>query len=170
VTDSPNATTSSVSIVPLTAGIADGDLEALLTEVYVGGGFTEPSAAATMFAASNVRARGEVLVATDAARALVGMVIAVPFDSPARRFANHGEAELQLLAVRPNQQGRGVGSALVTAAMDTARSFGATRMILWTQSSMTVAQRLYAKHEFVRVPSLDFSRGDRQFQVFARAL
>jgi ribosomal protein S18 acetylase RimI-like enzyme len=58
----------------------------------------------------------------------------------------------------------------VEAAIDTARESGATRMILWTQSSMRVAQRLYVKHGFERVPRLDFSRGARWFQVFARPI
>ena len=162
---------SRVAIVPLdSTGRSDRDLEDLLTLVYVGGGFTEPSLADSLFAAASVRARGNVLVARDDHGHLLGGVVMVPPGSPACRFAAAGEAELHLLCVRPDQQGRGIGSALVSAAIDAARAGGATRMILWTQSSMTVAQALYAKHGFSRLPGLDFARGERRFQVFARQI
>jgi GNAT superfamily N-acetyltransferase len=72
--------------------------------------------------------------------------------------------------VRPDQQRRGIGSALVSAALDVARKGGAMRMILWTQPSMTVAQALYTKHGFARFPSLDFAKGERKFHVFARPI
>jgi ribosomal protein S18 acetylase RimI-like enzyme len=75
-----------------------------------------------------------------------------------------------LLCVHPDTQGCGIGSALVEAAIEVAREAGATRMILWTQPSMTAAQRLYAKHGFERIPRLDFSWGDRSFLVFARPI
>lgn len=39
-----------------------------------------------------------------------------------------------------------------------------------TVGAMTVAQVLYRNHGFARVPPLDFVRGDRTFQVFAREI
>ena len=162
---------SRIDIVPLdSTGYHDRDLEELLKLVYVGGGFTEPSLAETLFNGASVRARGTVLVASDDADRLLGSVVVVPPGSPACRFATTGEAELHLLCVRPDQQGRGIGSALVSAALEVARENSATRMILWTQPSMTAAQTLYMKHGFVRLPSLDFARGERKFQVFARPI
>ena len=162
---------SCIAIVPLdSTGSSDRDLEDLLKLVYVGGGYTETSLAETLFNGASVRARGSVLVARDAGDRLVGSVVVVPAGSPACRFATAGEAELHLLCVRPDQQGRGVGSELVSAALEVARKSGATRMILWTQPSMTVARALYTKHGFTRLPSLDFARGDRMFQVFTRPI
>src|SRR5580765_8582547 len=146
---------------------ADDDLEDLLKLVYVGGGFTEPSLADSSFAGANVRARGDVLVARNRAGDLLGSEVVVASGSPASRFAVAGEAELHLLCVHPEHRGSGIGSALVTAALDAARRGGAKRMMLWTQPSMTVAQAIYTKHGFARVPDLDFARGDRSFQVFA---
>jgi len=159
------------SVAPIgSTQIPDADLEALLRLVYVGGGLTETSIADSLFLASNVRGRGELLVAQDSRGRLLGLVVAVVPGSPACRFAARGEAELQLLCVHPEQQRRGIGSALIDGAIHVARGAGATRMILWTQSSMTVAQRLYVKHGFERVNELDFSRCERSFQVFARQI
>ena len=159
------------SVAPISSTqIPDVDLEALLRLVYVGGGFTEASLADSLFLSANVRGRGEVLVAQDSRGGLLGVVVVVSSGSPACRFAKPGEAELHLLCVHPEKQRCGVGSALVEAAIKVAREAEATRMILWTQSSMTVAQRLYTKHGFERVPTLDFSRGERSFQVFARPI
>lgn len=160
-----------ISIAALdSTGTSDCDLEDLLKLVYVGGGFTEPSLADSLFAGASVRARGHVLVAKDNHGDLLGSVVVVPSGSPAARFAISGDAELHLLCVRPNQQGRGIGSALVSAAIDVARAGGATRLILWTQTSMTVAQALYRRNDFGRLPGLDFARGERTFQVFARPI
>jgi ribosomal protein S18 acetylase RimI-like enzyme len=160
-----------ISIAALdSTAIADRDLEDLLKLVYVGGGFTEPSLADSLFVGASVRARGHVLVAKDRHAHLLGSVVVVRPESPAARFAVSGEAELHLLCVRPDQQGRGIGSALVSAAIEDARSGGAARMILWTQSSMAVAKALYRRFGFSRLPSLDFARGERTFQVFARPI
>jgi len=162
---------SAYSIERLDAsGRADRELEALLTLAYVGGGCTEPSLADSLFNGPSVRARGDVLVAKDSTGPLLGSAVVVASDSPARRFAMAGEAELHLLCVHPGQRGRGIGSALVSAAVETARRNGATRMILWTQPTMIAAQALYQRHNFARVPELDFSRGSRSFRVFARVL
>jgi len=162
---------SEFSIRPLdSTGIPERELEALLRLVYVGGGFTEPALADELFRAANVRRRGEVLVAEDPRGDLVGVVVAVPTGSPAARFARSGEAELHLLCVHPDKQRAGIGSALIAAAINTARKAGASRMLLWTQPSMALAQRLYVKHGFERVPALDFTRGERAFQVFARPI
>jgi GNAT superfamily N-acetyltransferase len=149
---------------------ADRALERLLDDVYVGGGFTEPSVAESMFRAANVKARGQVFGAFDERGTLAGAVVAVRGGTPASRLAVPGESELHLLCVRPGDRTRGVGYALVQAAIDAARGFGATRMILWTQSTMESAQRLYVRHGFTRDPARDFTRGARQFQVFTREL
>lgn len=149
---------------------ADRALERLLDDVYVGGGFTEPAIAESMFRAANVKARGQLFAALDERGTLAGLVVAVPGGSPASRLAVPGESELHLLCVRTAERSRGTGYALVQAAIDAARGFGATRMILWTQLTMESAQRLYVRHGFARDPTRDFMRGSRQFQVFTREL
>jgi len=147
--------------------VPDGDLQRLLTQAYVEGGFTAPDRAAQIFAPAAVRARGELLCAwlTEPA-GLAGMVIVAPPSSPASRFASDGDAEMHLLATAPECRRMGVGRALVDAAMEHARDAGLRRMVLWTQTSMHAAQRLYASAGFVRRRERDFQLGDRSFVVF----
>ena len=120
--------------------------------------------------------RRSVHVATSCVRgspgrpSLPGMVIVVPPTSAARRFAGDDEAEMHLLATASACRRMGVGRALVHAAMDHARTAGLSRMLLWTQTSMHAAQRLYASAGFVRVPGRDFSERGRHFLFFAADL
>ena len=147
------------------------DIESLLREVYVDGGFTESGAADSMFAATAVFDRGHVLLARDfETQKLAGMVVVVPATSIARRFAASGEVEMHLLAVAPAFRRMGVGELLVQSALESARADGAGKMILWTQPSMTEAHRLYQRHRFERTPGRDFEKAGRSFRVFERLL
>jgi len=160
-----------VSIEPLPAEpSAERALEVLLTESYVAEGYTDPEVGVQMFRADAVRARGEVLAARDHAGILLGTVTTVLPGSPAIRLATGDEAELHLLCVAPAARGRGVGHALVGAAINSARAAGASRLLLWTQVRMHAAQRLYLRAGFSRVPAQDFVRGSSEFLVYARTL
>ncbi len=146
---------------------SDAEIEALLISVYVAGGFTAPELAPSLFNARAVRQRGEVLLARRPDEvSLLGMVIVVPPDSPAKRMAGADEAELQLLAVAPTQRGGGVGRSLVERALELARSAGYRRMLLWTQPSMVTAQRLYERIGFRRLVERDFVNWGRSFLVY----
>jgi GNAT superfamily N-acetyltransferase len=147
------------------------DIETLLREVYVDGGFTESGVADSMFASNAVFSRGRVLIARDfETKKLAGMVIVVPASSNARRLATGEEVEMHLLAVAPAFRRKGVGDLLVTSALDSARMDGARKMILWTQTSMMDAHRLYQRHHFERTPARDFEKAGRSFLVFERLL
>jgi len=99
------------------------------------------------------------------------MVIVVPPTSPARKLAFSDETEMQLLAVSPGHQGRGIGRALVRAALGTLERLGYRKMVLWTQPTMLAAQHLYLAEGFVRAPERDFRREDgRSFLVFTRSV
>jgi ribosomal protein S18 acetylase RimI-like enzyme len=160
-----------IQVITAIPGEDSADIESLLREVYVHGGFTESLAADSMFAGAAVFNRGHVLIARDLeTQKLAGMVVVVRATSNARRFASSGEVEMHLLAVAPDFRRLGVGDLLVKSALDLARADGARKMILWTQPSMTDAHRLYQRHHFERTPGRDFEKSGRSFLVFERLL
>lgn len=151
--------------------ISDQELSALLTTVYVAGGFTDQARASVIFDPTVVRQRGTILAARDRlTRQLAGIVIVVLPDSPARYIAAGTQAELHLLAVSPAFRKRGLGRALVDYAVDTATTKNCDRIVLWTQPAMTVAQQLYEKMGFDRCAEKDFHKNGRDFLVYERRL
>lgn len=149
--------------------ITDRELSELLTQVYVAAGFTDPDVAVSLFEPSAVRKRGVLIGArVKEDSSLAGMVIMVPPDSPARRLAKENEAEIHLLAVRPEYRRQGLGRMLVEEAMNRARQGGYSKIVLWTQTSMTAARNLYESTGFVHVG--DFGRNGREFKVYEKDL
>jgi putative acetyltransferase len=67
-------------------------------------------------------------------------------------FPEEGTAELHRLYVRPDQRGRGFGSALVGQAEGHARAAGARRMILWSDTRFITAHRLYRRLGYMQLP------------------
>ena len=149
--------------------ITDPELSELLTQVYVTGGFTSPDEAVLLFEPSAVRKRGVLIGArVKKTSVLAGVVIVVPPDSPARRFTGKNEAEMHLLAVKPEHRRYGLGRLLVEEAIDRAKQCGYSIMMLWTQTSMIAAQRLYESTGFVHID--DFRRNGRDFKIYAKDL
>ena len=58
-------------------------------------------------------------------------------------------AQLRLLLVEPPARGLGIGGRLVDECVTFARRAGYRRMVLWTQSILTSAHRIYAARGFV---------------------
>jgi molybdopterin-guanine dinucleotide biosynthesis protein A/predicted GNAT family acetyltransferase len=81
-----------------------------------------------------VRARGDV----------VGTI--------ALRELGDGVLELKRMYLRPAYRGRGLGSRLLTTAVDWARTHGARAIRLDTTEDMRAARRLYEAAGFARVP------------------
>lgn len=101
---------------------------------------------------------GAILMACDG-EASIGCVALMAMGS--------GGFELAKMGVRPSAQGKGVGRRLIAAAIETARSLGAHRLYLETNSSLAPALKLYSDAGFVRVqgPPSPYARADVQMEL-----
>lgn len=90
--------------------------------------------------------------------ALVGSVFLYPpaADAYAGAAGRARWPELRLLAVPPEERGRGIGRLLVDECVRRARLAGAAELGLHTSASMRVAMRMYQRMGFVRAPEHDF--------------
>lgn len=95
-----------------------------------------------------------VLVAVEDDRVL-GSVTVVGSSSQHFEHVGHGDGGFRMLAVAPVAQGRGVGRALLDAALSHARDAGWRRLVITTMAWMHGAQRLYEANGFTRRPDLD---------------
>jgi ribosomal protein S18 acetylase RimI-like enzyme len=79
-----------------------------------------------------------------------------------------GWGHLDRIAVEPELQGRGIGRAALTLAVDALRQRGARHIGLSTQRTNERSQRLYERFGFRRTPDLDYqlygawNRSDRK--------
>lgn len=95
--------------------------------------------------------------AGDTGDTVLGTVTVCHDGSPWREIGRGDEGEFRMLAVAPQAQGQGVGSALVELCVNRFREVGAPRVVLSTVPSMHAAHRLYERHGFVRAPDRDWS-------------
>lgn len=103
------------------------------------------------------RAAGcDLLVATDPTGRLVGSAVFVHPQSDQREVAGPDEGEIRMLAVAPDAQRAGVGSALVTACLDRARTAGYPAVALCVIAANDGAHRLYRRFGFIRTPGRDW--------------
>ena len=107
---------------------------------------------------TDVRGRvGEavVLVAVDHEATVLGGITYLDRPGPLASIDGPHQAELRMLAVAPESQGRGVGTALVHACLDRARADSKRQVLLHTATSMVKAQRLYERAGFRRSEARD---------------
>ena len=99
---------------------------------------------------------GDILVADDGGT--VAGTVALQTWGPSSEVARGpDEIEMRAFAVAPAAQGRGVGRALVDAAVERARAAGLRHLVLSTQPGMLAAQRIYRAAGFERLPDRDWS-------------
>jgi ribosomal protein S18 acetylase RimI-like enzyme len=121
---------------------------------YQDAGFLSPgSVYAPRLRALGSDGDGTVLVAVDGGK-IIGTVM---LRSDGQVVAGPDEAEIRALAVAPDGQGRGTGSALLRAAIERAARAGVRHLVLLTQPEMLAAHRLYQRAGFRRLPDRDWS-------------
>ncbi len=108
-------------------------------------------------------AAAEVIVALDDG-VVVGGVTYVPRGGPMADIAGEGEAEIRMLGVAPDAQGRGAGSALLRECLaraaggpGTAADGRTRRVVLSTNTIAHGSHRLYERLGFVRDPARDWT-------------
>jgi GNAT superfamily N-acetyltransferase len=104
-------------------------------------------------------ALAQVLVALDDGTP-VGGVTYVPGPGPYAEFDDPQGASVRMLAVAPEAQGRGVGTALIRACAALARAEGRARLWLHTTPQLAIAQRMYEREGFRRAPEHDWKGDD----------
>jgi len=120
---------------------------------------TDPARIAFERDAAGRAAAGDLLVAVDdATGALLGTASLLRAGTAPARVARDGEVEVRLLATVPAARGRGVGAALMRAAIERARVQGAGGLVLDTGPANLAAQRLYHRLGFERMPDRETNR------------
>ena len=132
-------------------------LAALTVDAYVAltGGPLSADYMAELADVAGRAARARVLVAVADDGTVLGGVTYLSGPTPYSPILEPGEAGIRILAVAPEAQGRGVGTALVQACVDRAAEEGRPRVCLQTTEWMTAAQRIYTRLGFRRAPERD---------------
>jgi ribosomal protein S18 acetylase RimI-like enzyme len=112
---------------------------------------------------------GDVLVAEINGR-LAGTVMLQYPPHAGQVVQEADEAEIRALAVSPEGQGRGVGRALVEAAIGHAVGRGVRHLVLCTLPGMRTAHRIYERAGFHRLPDRDWAPGGDSLLVYGLRL
>ncbi|MEV7771536.1 N-acetyltransferase [Kitasatospora sp. NPDC086791] len=136
------------------------DAGRITVDAFVGGGFTSPgSTYVELLRDADRRAReADLLVAVDpAAGRVLGCVTFAVGGTEWADIATAREGEIRMLATDPACRGRGVGEALVRAALARSLDLGLAGMAFSTRPEMTAAHRVYERVGFRRTPERDWS-------------
>lgn len=111
-----------------------------------------------------------VLLVADSGGRVVGMVLLLPGrDQGGAGDLVPGLRHLTGLAVRPECQRSGIGSALLDAALREAADRDARRVTLWTAEDNAAAQRLFVSRGFAPTGRSASNGGGRVMLHFERA-
>jgi GNAT superfamily N-acetyltransferase len=75
--------------------------------------------------------------------------------SAALMKGHNGIFELAKMAVLPAYQGRGISKLLINKCLETAEEMGLHKLILYSNSQLTTALKLYMSYGFYHVPVTD---------------
>ncbi|MFJ8439743.1 GNAT family N-acetyltransferase [Kitasatospora griseola] len=127
-------------------------------EAFVGDGHTRSDSGYVELLRDTARRNreAELLVAVDGGGTVLGCVTFAAGGTPWADIALPDEGEIRMLAVGAAARGRGVGRALVVAAMDRSRELGLAGMAFSTRPEMTAAHRIYDALGFLRTPERDW--------------
>lgn len=102
---------------------------------------------------------GTVLVAVPRGEdtRILGTVMLQPRPHAGQVVTAPDEAEIRALAVAPDGQGQGTGSALLRSVIGHAEGQGIRHLVLVTQPEMRAAHHLYEREGFRRLPERDWS-------------
>ncbi|TNC39181.1 GNAT family N-acetyltransferase [Mumia zhuanghuii] len=104
------------------------------------------------------RAEGSGVLVAELDGTVVGTVTWCGAGSPMRELASHdGQGEFRMLGVLPEAAGHGVASAMVRWCLDRAAEDGLSEVVISSLPEMLPAHKVYARHDFVRRPDLDWS-------------
>jgi ribosomal protein S18 acetylase RimI-like enzyme len=153
VRDAVPAEYEAVGKIVAEAFFADGQLEAPDAAFY----------ADVLRDVASRAAAAEIVVALDVG-VVVGGVTFVSRGGPMADIARDGEAEIRMLGVAPDAQGRGAGTTLMRECLARAArtrpadgAAGTRRIVLSTQTVAHGSHRLYERLGFVREPSRDWT-------------
>ena len=106
---------------------------------------------------------GAVLFAESAEDGGGGIIVGAVALKP----AGNNIFELAKMAVAENYRGRGIGEKLCRAALEKAALLGARKVILYTNSILEPALRLYRRIGFVQIPleNSDYERSDIKMEI-----
>ncbi|MER7751215.1 N-acetyltransferase [Kitasatospora sp. NPDC097643] len=136
------------------------DAGRVTVEAFVGDGFTSPGSSyvGLLRDAARRSAEAELLVAVDAAGGpVLGCVTFAVGGTEWADIATPREGEIRMLATAAAARGRGVGEALVRAAIARSRELGLAGMAFSTRPEMTTAHRIYERLGFRRTPERDWA-------------
>ncbi len=129
----------------------------LRVAAYRAGGHLSPgSAYEPMLRELGSDGKSDLLVAEENGRVIGTVMVQYP-PQAGHVVQEADEAEVRALAVTPGAQGRGVGLALVQAAISRARRRGVRLLVLCTQPDMATAHRIYERAGFSRLAERDWT-------------
>lgn len=158
----PTNSTAAVLVREATADEYD-DIERLCVEAYVAAGTITADDPYVRFLRDTAHRANEpgvdVLVAVDPQDngRIVGTATLCPYGSSLTEVCLPGEVEPRVLAVAPDQIGRGIAGALVDACYLWARSHNLHTVTVCVAEHNQRAHSLYRKLGFTRVPDRDWS-------------